>query len=120
MRTGVIEIKGEKHVICFSTRVLIRCEERAGSFEKELQKIVDNDIKEAFWLLSEMIAAGAKYAEMEGMENAAPIAYEDLIDVIGLDDYKTIFKAITNTIQDGSKRKVEAQPEKNTKTTQAN
>lgn len=115
MRVCEIEIDGKQYPICFSTRVAIACQERAGSPEKVLNKIASEDIQEIFWLLTQMIAAGCGYKKMNGEETPTPIGYEELVDIVGVDDYPSMFTAISNAIQKDTTRTVKTKPAKTAK-----
>lgn len=119
MRISHVCIKGQEYPICFSTRVVISCEERAGGIDAELKKISEeNSLKEMFWLLSEMLKAGVRYAKLEGLETPEPPGYEQLIDIVGIDEYQSMFSAVVDATTKGMQRKIEVEEEKNAKTTQ--
>lgn len=116
MRIGRLKIEGTEYPLCLSTRVAIACEERAGSIDTVLNKIVDeSSVKELFWLLHQMIIAGCDYEKMNGRTAPEPITYEKLIDVVGPSDYADLTVVITSAIQGGSERNVKTRPVKNKK-----
>lgn len=118
MRTSKITINGEEYTTCFSTGVLIECEERSGSFEAQLEKVNSGSVKESFWLLHQLIKAGAAYDKEMGNE-PKQISYEKLINVTSPAEYETMFAGIDKTISAGQERKVETES-KNAETTQGN
>lgn len=118
MRTGKITIKGKEYLTCFSTRVLMNCEERAGSFEHEMEKIEGRSISECIWLIYQLIIAGDRYAKIEGIDNPEPMTYDELIDSVGVDEYPDLFKAITATTTAGTNRNIELKASKNAEPTQ--
>lgn len=120
MRTAKVKIKDKVYLTCFSTRVAVRCEERAGSIDTELSKISDGSLSEIFWLLSELLQAGAKYAAENGIEQDTPPTYDELLDSVGIDDYSTIFTAIKDTVSNGTEREIETKPSKNVEASQSN
>ena len=117
MRTGRVSIKGREYITCFSTRVLIECEERAGSVEAEMEKIQGGSITECIWLLHRLIAAGCKYAELEGMEAPEAIGYDELLDGVGIDEYSGLFVAVAGAVSGGAERNVTVES-KNAQATQ--
>ena len=103
MRTGKVEINGKEYLLCFSTRVLMALEERGGSSEAELQRIMDeHKVSDLFWLLEKMIDAGDRYAKLEGIENPGTISGDNLIDLVGVDDYETMFQSIVGAVAAGN------------------
>lgn len=40
MRTGTVNIHGKEYMICFSTRVIVRIEEKYGDYTKGLESIL--------------------------------------------------------------------------------
>lgn len=120
MRTSKAFINGEEYITCFSTRVLMSIEEKYGDADEGLKKILNGKkIADIFWLLSLMIDAGDRYAKMEGIENPGKMSMDELIDIVGVNDYESIFKAVSATALAGNTATVEVKPQKNAKTTQA-
>lgn len=117
MRTGKVTIKGKNYITCFSSRVLVACEERAGSFDVEMDRVSSGSVKEMLWLLSELLKAGAKYAEMEGLEHEQPPTLDDILDTVGVDEFSVMFGAVTETVTNGTNRSVEVENSKNVETT---
>lgn len=124
MRTATIEINGKDYLLCFSTRVMRDCAARYGGLENIGGAISGDDamktLDESIWLLAQMMAAGAKYAKLEGLENPEPLSYDDLYDVFGVDDWLELKGKVMETISDGTRRDVETEPEKNAKATPRN
>jgi hypothetical protein len=123
MRTGKIEINKKEYLLCFSARVIRACSQRYGNVDKigdALTKGTEIEIMdECFWLLSTMMDAGARYAELEGMENPKPLSYDDLYDTSDLLDLATAKERIFETVAEGNKREVEVEPDrKNAETAQ--
>ena len=122
MRVSKIKINNKEYPACFSTRVAFACEERSGSVAKELDKVSKESqagkLKELFWLIYELLKAGKKYSELEGIETEPLISYEDMLDSVGVSDYKYLVSSVTETVAEGNKRKTEIAPPKNKETTQ--
>ena len=119
MRTGKVKIRGKDYITCFSTRVLLALEEREGNSDKALQQILSNGkVTDMFWLLAQMIDAGDRYAKIEGLDNPGTLTFDEIIDSIGVDDYKTMFDALAETVKNGSTPTVQTKPPKNAETTQ--
>lgn len=118
MRTAKAKIHGKEYLICFSTRVLMALEEREGDSSAGLEKIMKTQkVSDVFWLLTQMIDAGDRYAKIEGIENPGTISYDELVDTLGVDEYQDVFGAITEAVQKGTKPDVQTKPAKNAKTT---
>lgn len=47
------------------------------------------------------------------------MSMDELIDIVGVNDYESIFKAVSATALAGNTATVEVKPQKNAKTTQA-
>ena len=126
MRTAKIEVNGKDYLLCFSTRVMRDCMERYGELENIGSILGGNDamktLDESIWLLAQMMAAGAKYAKLEGIENPEPLSYDDLYNSFDMDDWLGMKEKIEETISEGTRRDVETEPEKgkNAKATQRN
>lgn len=103
MRTGKATINGKEYLLCFSTRVLMALEERGGSSDAELQRIMEeHKVSDLFWLLERMIDAGDRYAKLEGLDNPGTISGDDLIDLVGVDEYETMFTSIAGAVKAGN------------------
>lgn len=118
MITREITIGKTTYIACFSTRVVLALEQRGGDADKELQRILsENKISDMFWLLYMMLDAGRRYALADGMEAPPEISYDDLLDLVGMDDYDSMFAHLTSTIAADQTPTVEAAPAKNTEAT---
>lgn len=96
MRQGRINIAGVDYPACISTRVIINAKERTGKeYPESIVELVDNNNLEGqFWVLAQMLMAGKRYLERIGETSPEPPTEDELLDLIGLDD----FKALANTI----------------------
>lgn len=115
MRTAKIKINGAEYLLCFSTRVMRDCAERYGGIEKINEALSDGDtvkmMDECFWILAQMMAAGAKYAAVEGLPCPEPLGYEGLYDLCSVDDMLDMKAHIMRTISEGCHRDIEVEPE---------
>lgn len=124
MRTGTIEIDKKRYLLCFSARVIRDCTERYGKLERIDEAMNDDDeakmMDECFWLLSQMMQAGSRYASLQGIDNPKPLQVDDLYDLCGVDDLLHLKVSIFETIESGTRREieVETESEKNGQTTQ--
>ena len=113
MKTKTVKIFDKEYLLCFSTRVVLACEDRAGSVEAELTKIGEkNGVTEIIWLLYEMLKAGAAYARINDIDNPPLFSYDDMLDGLAIDDYGSIISSILETIKTDTKREVEVKPSK--------
>lgn len=118
MRVKTITIHGKEHPICFSTRVLVALEAKAGDADAELNRIFsERKMTDVFWLLAQMMDAGARYVAIEGQTPPEPLSYDQLLDSIGVDDYPNLFASLSSTIREDSAPTVEAAPAKNAEAT---
>lgn len=119
MRTAKIKINRKEYLLCFSTRVMRDCTERYGGIEKIGEALSGKDmvkmLDECFWLLAQMMAAGAKYAAVEGLPNPEPLSIDDLYDLCSVDDMLDMKTHIMETISEGSRREIEVEAEKEKK-----
>ncbi len=120
MRTGIVTINEKQYLVCFSTRVMLALEERGGDADQELKKILDeHKMSSTFWLLAQMIDAGDRYAKLEGMDNPGTLSFDQLVDLVGIDEYDTMFRSVWDAIKVGGKPTVhtKVKQEKNAETT---
>lgn len=107
MRTASIELLGEEYTLCFSAGVMIACDEKYGGVEKALQNISEGRFETVFWLLYEMMKAGAKYDEINHKEHAEVKDYEHYTALIGFDELQNMQQSITDAVIAGKERNFE-------------
>ena len=123
MKTVNVTIDGQAYPLCLSTRVMVALEGRAREggrdLSGELQAIMaDGSVSGAFWLLAQMLTAGAKAARMNGEESPEPPAYEDLLDIVAVGEYAEVFRALREAVEAGMATTVQAEAKgKNVKPT---
>lgn len=123
MRTARIAINGTEYLLCFSARVMRACAERYGSVEHIGKALTEGTeaqmMDESFWLLSEMMEAGARYARMEDLNAPPPLSCDDLYDVCSIEDLTEMQTRIFETVANGNERRIETESEegKNAQTT---
>lgn len=111
MRTTKINIRGTEYTACFSTRVVVDLEERFGDITKGLERIMsEKKVSEMFWLLSRMLNAGKKYCDLEGVEAPEPPTEDQLLDLVGIDEYETMFSGIADAVKAGNEQKIQTKP----------
>ena len=117
MRAATISIDGQRHLLCFSTRVIRAVTERYGDIAKLYESISTEDpvhnLDESIWLLATMMDAGARYAQMHGLDNPAPLAAEQLYDACDISDFAQLRLSIMETVTNGQQTHVEVEPPKN-------
>lgn len=120
MRTATAKIDGQDYLLCFSARVMRACTERYGGVENIDSALNTenpvNALDEAVWLFATMMDAGARYARLNGHE-AKALTYDDLYDVLSIEDLADIKGKIAETITSGRATTVEAETPKNAETT---
>lgn len=96
MREGKVRLFGKDYPACLSTRLLVKIQEKTGkSFAEGINELLStNNIDGMFWLLSEMLEAGKKYHDLVGDQTAEPPTREELLDLVGFDDYSALAEAI--------------------------
>jgi len=99
---GKIRVLGKDYKACLSTRIIIHIKEKTGKdFEQGINELLgQGDMDGLFWLLAEMLKAGKRYADLTGEDAPEPPCYDDLIDLIGLDEYSGLVKTIVDTATD--------------------
>ena len=118
MITRDIQIGKHTYKTCFSTRVVMALEARGGDADKELQRILDErKVADMFWLLHQMLSAGRRYSILEGEDPPPEISYDNLLDLVGMDDYGSMFAQMAATIADDKTPTVIADPAKNVEAT---
>lgn len=120
MKLIEVPIGGQRYYARFSTRILVALEERSaanggsGDPQEELNSIMASGKMSAlFWLLAQMLEAGRKAAEMEGLTPPPAITYDELLDKTGLEDYDQMFTLVSQAIYTDSKTTVQTEPAKN-------
>lgn len=104
MRQGTMPIAGVKYPACISARVIINAKERTGKeFPESIADLVDNNnIEGQFWLLAQMLKAGKLYLELIGETSPEPPTEDELLDLIGLDDFQKLANTIIGIANDTS------------------
>ena len=122
MRTGKITINNKQYTLCFSARVIRNCAEKFGGMDKIDEVMNANDETEAFdsaiWLLNQLMQAGEKYCKANGMDTEKTPNIDEMLDLMGIDDFKNMKKSIAESISNGTERNLEIE-EKNAETTLA-
>lgn len=108
MRVGKVKINNQEYPVVFSTAVAIAVEDKTGkSAGAGLGEILaGGKLSDLFWLLAQMIKAGATYKGINGEPHPEPLSYETLTALVGLDDYKTVFADMTEVATDGVRPEV--------------
>lgn len=97
-----------------------RREKPVKSATEMLSSIMENEaLSDAFWLLHQLMVAGNRYAKLEGLDAPEVFSLDDMIDLVGVEDYPAMFAAIGKAVTDGQAQTVEAEFPKNADTTQA-
>ena len=128
MRTGKITVNGKDYLLCFSAKVILSCSNRYGNVDGIWAALSDeseaNMLKETFWLLSEMMNAGAAYAKLAGIDNPKPLTEEELLVLVDLADLANMKTKIFETVSNGNERTIETETDedsaKNAEATQQN
>ena len=120
MRIMIVNICGRDYPVCFSTRVLVAGEEKFGSLDGFERAVLSPDIavKDFIWFLSVMLDAGYRAEKTEDPDIQAPPSYEDLLDLIGMDDIPGIRKSMMQAQARRAERKVRLEEIKNARATQ--
>lgn len=112
MKTATIDLDGLTYITCFSTRVLANLIERYGD-ETAVDKMLRNPrFNDLLFVMHEMLKAGGKYAEKNGLENPPIPSYDDFLDFTTPDDLKKIGESVGATMAAGTQREVEIQTKK--------
>lgn len=116
MRTAKLKIDGEEHLLCFSLRVMRDSVERYGGMDGLYAAISDKDpvkiLDETVWILTQLMQAGARYAEMNGIKNPEPLSYDDMYDACDMAELSGLRGKVLETITSGKTHSVEAEPPK--------
>ena len=128
MRTGKITVNEKEYLLCFSAKVILSCSNRYGNVDGIWKKLSSDSeaevLTETFWLLSEMMDAGASYAKLTGIDNPKPLTEEELLVLVDLSDLANLKAKIFETVSNGTERTVETEADtadaKNVETTQQN
>ena len=111
MRTATVNILGEAHTLCLSTRAKLDIDERFGGLEQAFDELAAQDDKSilstTFGLLAIMMRAGAIYAEKTGEPCAKPLTEDDLFDLVGVSELPELVAALREAMVNGVRREVE-------------
>lgn len=120
MRLKMVNIGGKEYPACFSTRVMMDLEEKGGTIQSALTAIAESEkVSDLFHLLHQMLLAGHRYSERQGLPHSGELSFDELIDSVGIDDYKSIFSEVMSIVRVSSETTVEATAPKNAETRQA-
>ena len=115
MRTAKMTIDGREHLLCFSGRVLRNVTEKFGGVREMYEAFSCKDqaarLDAAIWALAQMVDAGDRYAQLNGMPNPGRYTPDDLYDLIDINDFAGLYSKIRDTITGGSLQKVGARPQ---------
>ena len=115
MRTAKMTINSREHLLCFSGRVLRSVTEKFGGVTEMYEAFNSGDqaarLDAAIWALAQMVDAGDRYAQLNGLPNPGRYTPEDLYDLIDINDFTGLYGKIRETITSGSRRTVDARPE---------
>lgn len=110
MKIGTIEINGTSYPLCFSARVMARCNKHYGSLDNIATALSGKDpikvLDETFWILSEMSEAGSKYAAFQGNQAPEPLTTDFLYDFCGMDDLQGLQAGLMATIYGDMSREI--------------
>lgn len=123
MRTSVIDINGEKHLLCFNLYAVRECSERYGSLVGINDAVYTGDeakrIDECLWLLSTLMKAGEMYAKETGItDNAKALSPQQMLAVCDVGFFKGLGGRVIRAINDGMGVNVEVEDSKKAETTQ--
>lgn len=107
MRTASINLLDEKYTLCFSAGVMIACDEKYGGIDKALKNISEGRFETVFWLLYEMMKAGAMFDEINHVEHPEIKAYDYYTAMIGFDELQNMQESITEAVIAGKERNFE-------------
>ena len=117
MRTATVEILGEVHTLCLSTRAKLEIDERFGGLDKAFDSLKSEDqrvlLETTFGLLEIMMRAGSIYAKCTGGTMVKPLSAEEMFDLIGISELPALVTALRDAIINGVKREVEVETSKN-------
>lgn len=113
MKPIEVNYRGQKHLACFSSGVVVALEEKYGDADAGLQHVLSGKTKDAMWFLAQVMNAGDDYAKYNALDNPGKVTEEEVLACIGIDDFKQIFSDLSSVVTEGSKTTVEVEPEKN-------
>ena len=101
MKLGHVNFGGKEYPIVLTMRVLQKVQNRTGqTIVQELGRIQDNFDVDAFMgLFKDMLEAGAAYCDKNGIPHEETPALDDLYDLIGLDEFPSLFGEVSNVAQ---------------------
>lgn len=99
MKTGKIEIAGKTYLTCLSAAVIVKLQEKGDiqSIMADLEK--SQSLKDSLEMIYLLIEAGSRYAKLTGIDNPPLMSFDDMCDILGMDDLIAMNTAITETIE---------------------
>ena len=119
MKVITKRICGEERVLCYSLRVTKAVTERFGSGgirEKLKESSTAETLDAVIWMLTLMMQAGKKYADMNDIPCPPAPSEDDMLDQYGLDDLEELYGTFSDTMAAGSEQSIVAES-KNAETT---
>lgn len=120
MKLIEVPLGGRTYYARFSLRVMDSLENRSierggnGNAQAELASMLDSGRpSDLFWILLQLIEAGRKCAELEGLTPPPPLTYDELLDLAGMEDMSSLYQLAAETIITDSKTTVQTEPAKN-------
>lgn len=110
MITTRVEIGGKNYLLCQSLRVAAMS---VAISRKELKE--EETVNEVVDMLKTLMDGGHKYALKMGIENPEPLTKDEILDYLGMDDFKRIIATIQAATLESSKRTIEVEPPKDSK-----
>ena len=120
MKLGYITINNVKYPACLSTRVIIAIKNKTGQdFETGINAILNgSDFENLFWLMAQMFDAGKRYCRLVGVDSPEPLEEDELLDLLGVDDYSKLLDTVTAAVVETAEPEVVLEDNsKNVKTT---
>ena len=120
MRTATITLAGEERLLCFSTRVLLAVNAKFGDLEDMFDQLRDStdtekSMKVALWMLAQMMNAGYRYAQHEGIETGLPLTEDMILDLCSPLEIMDLGGKVQEALAVGTSRDIEVKPPKNAK-----
>ena len=102
MKTGTIEIAGKTYITCLSTRVVMNLQKK-GKLEDVLADVEKSeDLSTIMELIYMLIDAGDRYAKLAGLDNPPLMSFDDMVDVLGIDDLANMRDAFAMAVVDAT------------------
>lgn len=115
MRTTEVTIDKTKYLLCYSTAVAFDIQDNVNGLADAVNNVQTGSFRDIVKLLSALMDAGYRYAQLKHMDYPEPPTHEDLQYLTDIDDMSSILTAVLDALGFGTTPTVEVEATKGKK-----